>query len=112
MFESRGVMPAALWMFVLGLLLSWLPFVGPAIAGFVGGMQAGGVGAAIVASIIPSLLIAGLVLLISALFDLAWLGALLGIGAFMVLVFGSLPLIVGAFAGGALSERRGSSRLS
>lgn len=111
MFESRGILPATLWMFVLGLLLGWLPFVGPAIAGLVGGMQAGGVTNAIVASIIPSLLVAGLILLVSTLFDLAWLGALLGIGIFMVLVFGSLPLVAGAFAGGWLSERRGSREL-
>ena len=107
MFESRGVWPAALWMFVLGLLLGWLPFIGPAIAGVVGGLQAGAIGAALVASIIPSLLVAGAILLISALFDVAWLGALLGIGVFMVLVFGSLPLIGGALVGGALSARRG-----
>lgn len=107
MFDSRGVLPAALWMVALGLLLGWLPFVGPAIAGFVGGLQAGGIGAAILASIIPSLLVAGAILLISALFDIAWLGALLGIGVFMVLVFGSLPLIGGAWVGGAVSERRG-----
>lgn len=106
MFDSKGVLPATLWMVGLGLLLGWLPFVGPAIAGFVGGLQAGGVGAAILASIIPSLLVAGAILLISALFDIAWLGALLGIGVFMVLVFGSLPLIAGAWAGGVLSERR------
>ena len=106
MFDSKGVLRAALWMVVLGLLLGWLPFVGPAIAGLVGGLQAGGIGAAILASIIPSLLVAGAILLISTLFDLAWLGALLGIGVFMVLVFGSLPLIAGAFAGGWWTERR------
>ena len=109
MFESRGIMPAALWMFVLGLLLGWLPFIGPAIAGIVGGLQAGGAGTALAAAIIPSLLVAGLVLLVSALFDVAWLGALLGIGAFMVLVFGSLPLVVGALIGGMVSERRTTS---
>jgi hypothetical protein len=108
MFESRGILPATLWMFVLGLLLGWLPFIGPGIAGLVGGLQAGGVRNALIASILPSILVAGVVLLISVLLDLAWLGALLGIGAFMVVVFGSLPLVVGAWAGGALSERRGS----
>jgi hypothetical protein len=108
MFEARGVLPAALWMFVLGLLLGWLPFIGPAVAGLVGGLQAGGVTSALVAAIIPSILVAGAILLISTLLDIAWIGALLGIGIFMVLAFGSLPLIVGAWAGGALSERRGT----
>lgn len=111
MFESRGVLPATLWMFVLGLLLGWLPFIGPAIAGLVGGLQAGGVGNALVASILPSLMVAGFVLLITALLDVAWLGALLGIGLFMVLLFGSLPLIAGAWVGGALSNRRTSREI-
>jgi hypothetical protein len=108
MFEARGILPAALWMFVLALLLGWLPFVGPAIAGLVGGLQAGGVTSALVAAVIPSLLVAGVILLLSTLIDVAWIGALLGVGAFMVLVIGSLPLLAGAWAGGALSERRGS----
>jgi hypothetical protein len=106
MFGSKGILPATVWMVVLSLLLGWLPFVGPAIAGLVGGMQAGGVTNAMIASAIPALLVAGVVWAISALLDLAILGVFLGIGAFMVLVVGSLPLVAGAWAGGTLSERR------
>src|SRR5262249_43429454 len=41
------------WMFIISLLLFWLPVVGPLIAGLVGGRKAGGVGNAIVAVFLP-----------------------------------------------------------
>ena len=97
-------------MFVLALLLGWLPFIGPAAAGLVGGMRAGGLTNALIAAIIPSFLVAGFVLLLSAVLDLPLAGVFLGIGAFMVLVIGSLPLLAGAWAGGTLSERQGRRR--
>jgi hypothetical protein len=106
MFDNRGVWPAWLWMFILSLLLGWLPFVGPAIAGFVGGLQAGSVGSALVAAIIPSLIVAGLIFLLGSVLNLAIVAALVGIGLFMVLLIGTVPLLLGAWVGGAMSERR------
>lgn len=59
MLSNRGVWPAWLWMFVLALLLGWIPFIGPAIAGFVGGLQAGDTRSALIAALIPSVIVAG-----------------------------------------------------
>src|SRR5918999_3485772 len=70
MFSNRGVWPAWLWMFILALLLGWLPFIGPAIAGFVGGLQAGDAGSALVAAIIPSIIVAALIFLLGAVVGL------------------------------------------
>jgi hypothetical protein len=110
MFDNRGILPAALWMFGLSLVLGWLPFIGPAVAGVVGGLQAGGVANALVAAVIPAALVAALAWLFGVVLDLAILGALLGAGLFMVLVIGALPLLAGAWLGGTLSERRERSR--
>lgn len=110
MFDQRGVLPAAVWMFVLSLLLGWLPLVGPAIAGLVGGLQAGTVGNALLAAIIPAVLAAAAIWLFGAVLDLAIVGALLGAGLFMILLIGALPLLAGAWLGGTLSERRGRGR--
>ena len=107
--SNRGVWPAWLIMLVLSILLGWLPFVGPAIAGFVGGMQAGATGPAIIAALIPAVAVTAFVWILGALFDIAFVAALLGIGIFMVLVVGALPLLVGAFAGGWMAEGRRSS---
>src|SRR5437764_350415 len=68
MAEHRGsVGSAILWMFVLSVLLFWLPIFGPLIAGFVGGRKAGSVGNAIVAVILPGLVF-GVVLFLLASF--------------------------------------------
>jgi hypothetical protein len=104
--SNRGVWPAWLIMFVLSLLLGWLPFIGPAIAGWVGGMQAGSTGSALVAAIIPAVILTAFLWLIGIVLDFALLATLLGIGLFMVLVVGALPLLVGAWIGGAMSESR------
>ena len=107
--RNRGVWPAWLIMFVLSVLLGWLPIIGPAIAGYVGGMQAGSTGSAMVAALVPAVAVTAIVWLLGAVLDIAILATLLGIGVFMVLVIGALPLLVGAFAGGWMAEGRRSS---
>ncbi|HUF05818.1 MAG TPA: zinc ribbon domain-containing protein [Candidatus Binatia bacterium] len=104
--SNRGVWPAWLWMFILSLLLGWLPLIGPAIAGFVGGLQAGAVGAALIAAIIPSLLVAAFIFLLSTVLALPILGVLAGMGIFVILLVGTLPLLAGAWIGGVVAERR------
>ena len=57
--ENEGSLTAAVfWMLLISLLLFWLPFVGPLIAGIVGGRAAGSVGSALVAVIAPCIIIA------------------------------------------------------
>jgi hypothetical protein len=104
--SNRGVWPAWLWMFVLALLLGWIPFIGPAIAGYVGGLQAGDVGSALVAAIIPSLIVAALILVLGTVIALPLIGALVGAGIFVVLLVGTVPLLIGAGLGGYMADRR------
>lgn len=108
--SNRGVWPAWLIMFVLALLLGWLPFIGPAIAGWIGGYQAGSTGSAIVAALVPAILVTAFVWLLGFVLDFGLLAGLLGIGLFMVLAIGALPLLVGAFVGGWMAEGRSASR--
>lgn len=103
---SEGVWPAWLVMFILALLLGWIPFIGPAIAGLAGGYLAGTVGAALVAAIIPSLVVALVAFLVGTLFGLPLVGVLVGTGALLVLLIGTIPLLLGAWLGGWMSERR------
>lgn len=106
MLSNRGVWPAWLWMFVLALLLGWIPFIGPAIAGFVGGLQAGDTRSALIASLIPSVIVAAVLLVLGSVVGVPIIAALVGAGLLVVLLIGSLPLIAGAFIGGMVSERR------
>jgi len=49
-----GVLRGMLWCVVLGALLFWLPLLGPALAGYVGGRKSGGPVRAVVAVAIPA----------------------------------------------------------
>jgi len=105
-FNNRGIWPAWLWMFLLALLLGWLPFLGPAIAGFVGGLTAGDTRSALIASLIPSVIVAGVLLVLGSVVGVPILAAIAGAGLLVILVVASLPLVAGAFIGGMVSERR------
>jgi hypothetical protein len=91
---------AILWMFVLSVLLFWLPILGPLIAGFVGGRKAGGVGNAIVAVILPGVVFGVvLFLLASMLTGMPILGFLAGAGGAVLALAHIGPLLLGAILG-------------
>jgi hypothetical protein len=92
------------WMFLISILLFWLPLAGPLIAGVVGGQKAGGVGPAIIAVFLP-IAVTGIALFFfgSALTGLPLIGAIAGLGAFALLVAHVGPMLLGAIIGGLLA---------
>jgi hypothetical protein len=101
--RKGGLGSAMVWMFVLSLLLFWLPLLGMFIAGLVGGRKAGSVGTALLAVFLPGLVVAGLMfLLATALTGMPLLGAIAGLGAGVLVVANVVPLIAGAVVGGLL----------
>lgn len=102
--DRGSVGSATLWMIGLSILLFWLPTVGPLIAGFVGGRKAGSVGSAIVAAIIPAILVGVLLFVLGTLVELPIIGALVGAGVLFIILFESIPLLIGAVGGGAINE--------
>ncbi len=93
------------WMFVISLLLFWLPVIGPLIAGIVGGKKSGGVGPAIAAVFLPIVVLgAALTFFASALTGIPLLGAVLGLGAAAILVTHVGPLLLGAIIGGLMAS--------
>jgi hypothetical protein len=99
--QQGSILSGTLWMIGLAILLFWLPVVGPLIAGFVGGRKSGGIGSALIASIIPALLAAGLLLLIGTAVGLPLIGAIAGAGLFVVLLVETIPMMLAAIVGGA-----------
>lgn len=98
--RTGSIGSAILWMFILSILLFWLPIIGPLIAGFVGGRKAGTVGDAVLAVIIPGVCFGvGLFLLTAVLTGMPLIGFIAGAGgAFLVLAHvGSL--LIGAIIG-------------
>jgi hypothetical protein len=95
---------AMAWMFVLSILLFWLPVLGMFIAGLVGGKKAGGVGTAVAAVLLPAAVVGGVMFLMTAaLLGMPILGAIAGLGAGALVVANVVPLLVGAIIGGVLA---------
>ncbi len=102
--KKGSIGAAVVWMFVISLLLFWLPVFGPLIAGVVGGKRAGGVGPAIVAVFFPAIALGVFFLVFStALTALPLVGLLAGAGGFLLAASGVGMLLAGAIVGGVLA---------
>jgi len=102
--KQTRIIGGAIWMFVISILLFWLPVAGPLIAGVVGGKKAGGVGPAILAALLPAIVV-GIALFVFAtvLTGIPLLGAVAGAGGFALVAAHVGPLLVGAIIGGVLA---------
>jgi hypothetical protein len=91
------------WMLVLSVLLFWMPVLGPLIAGFVGGRKSGSVGNAILAALLPGLLIGAIAFFFGSLFTLNPLfGFLAGLGGVGLALAHVGPMLVAAIVGAVL----------
>jgi hypothetical protein len=103
--NKGSVVSAMVWMFVLSLVLFWLPVIGGLIAGFVGGRKAGSVGSAIVAVFLPGIVFfLAIFLLAASLVGLPLVGLAAGMGGIMLSVLHVGPLLIGAIIGGATAH--------
>ncbi len=94
---------AILWMFVLSILLFWLPLLGPLIAGFVGGRKAGTLGNAVLAVLLPGIVFAvAFFFLATVLTGLPIFGFLAGAGGLVMAAAHVGPLLLGAVVGAIL----------
>ena len=91
-------------MFVGGIILAFIPFIGPFIAGIIGGKIVNGSRRAALAALLPAVVSAVGILLLSILGGpIAFLGGLAGGLVFiLVAVVHGLALLAGALIGGAL----------
>jgi hypothetical protein len=91
------------WMLVLSILLFWMPVVGPLIAGFVGGRKSGGVGNAILAALLPGVIIGAIAFFFASIFTLNPLfGFLAGMGGAGLALAHVGPMLVAAIVGAAI----------
>jgi hypothetical protein len=103
--ENKGsIIMAMIWMFVISLLLFWLPALGPLIAGIVGGKVAGSVGGGFLAVLLPGLILAlALFFAGTMLTGLPLIGAIAGGSVIVLVVIQVAPLLIGALIGGLLA---------
>ena len=105
---KRGSIVSAIgWMFLLEILLFWIPFVGSLIAGIVGGRKAGSLGNAIIAVFLPVVVFSLLLgLMATALVTIPLVGAFAGLGGFVFATTHVGPLLLGAIIGGLTVNKR------
>ncbi len=102
--DKDSVAVASLIMVGLAILIGWIPIVGPAIAGYVGGRKAGSPGRGFVAGLIPAAIVGVLVGLILALFDLPVIGTVTGFAVAIWVAIEAIPLLVAAAIGGWVDQ--------
>lgn len=102
--DKDSIVVASLIMVVLAILIGWVPVVGPAVAGYVGGRKAGSAGRGLIAGLIPALIVGILVGVILALFDLPIIGTVTGFAIAIWVAIEAIPLLIAAAVGGWLDE--------
>lgn len=103
---KKGSMSSAMtWMFVISVLLFWLPVAGPLLAGIVGGKKAGSIGRSVAAVLLPGLILGILLFIDAAIFTgIPLIGFIAGFGG-LALAFAHIgPLLLGAIIGGLFAE--------
>jgi hypothetical protein len=105
MSEAKGsIIGGIIWMFVISLLLFWLPFIGPLVAGIVGGKKSGGIGNALLAVFLPAIVFGILLFFVAtSLTGLPVIGAIAGAGGLILALAHIGPLLIGAIIGGILA---------
>lgn len=88
----------------LAILIGWIPIVGPAVAGYIGGRKAGSPGRGFVAGLIPAVIVGILVVVILALFDLPIIGTVTGFAVAIWVAIEAIPLLIAALIGGWVDE--------
>lgn len=104
--KRSSIVAGAAWMVVISLVLFFLPAINGLIAGAVGGHKVGSVGRALLASVLPALVLASCLWLLLAVFQLPFVGLLAGFAVGTLIVVSDLGLFVGAAIGGAISPRQ------
>ena len=101
--RAKASIPAAIvWMFVISVLLFWMPVIGGFIAGFVGGRKAGSIGRALAAVFLPGVVFGVLLgLLAGSLIGFPLVDAVVALGGSVLAVAHVGPMLIGAVIGGA-----------
>jgi len=101
--KNGSIISGIFWMFLISILLFWLPGFGPLIAGIVGGKKSGGVVNAIIAVILPAAVLGIFLFLFTSLLTGApIIGFVAGAGSFILVISNVGPLLIGAIIGGIL----------
>ncbi|HKN86262.1 MAG TPA: hypothetical protein VJV04_05350 [Nitrospiraceae bacterium] len=97
--HHAGIVMGAIWMVVLSLALFFIPGVNGLIAGLVGGYLVGSLGRAMVAAVLPALIVAAGLWVLLAAVGMPILGLFAGAAITVLIVLAELGLFLGAALG-------------
>jgi hypothetical protein len=102
--SSGSVFWGGFWMFLISILLFWLPGIGSLIAGVVGGKVAGSVGNALLAALLPAMALGILFFLFASMIThFVAIVVLAALGGFILGLTHAGMLLLGAIIGGVIS---------
>jgi hypothetical protein len=104
--RTSPILAGTLWMLGISLVLSFIPIINGFIGGLVGGYKVGTARRAVVAALLPAVILAVASSVILAAFDLPVIGIFSGLTLGAVAVFSSLGMVAGAALGGGVANRR------
>ena len=102
--NQGSVLGGSIWMVVISALLFWLPGIGGFIGGLVGGKASGGVGSALLAWLLSSILVGALFATFGTLLTgMVLVGFIAGLGGLVIAFLDAGGRLLGAIIGGALA---------
>jgi hypothetical protein len=104
--RRSSIVIGSIWMVFLSLALFFVPLLNGLIAGAVGGYKVGGVGRALVAAILPAVVVGTGLWIAFAFFEAPVWGFLAGAAVGIIILLADLGLFIGAVVGGALGSRQ------
>lgn len=104
--DRSSVVGGSIWMVGLSLVLFFIPGINGLIGGLVGGYKVGSVGRALMAAILPAIVVGFGMWLLMVAFDLPLIGIAAGFAVGILVLLADLGLFIGAAIGGALSSHR------
>lgn len=107
--DRKNIVTGSLWMVGLSILLFFVPGINGLVGGFVGGYKVGGVQRALLAAVLPALVVAAGLWALMAVMDLGVLGLFAGLAIGGVILFSDIGLFIGAAIGGAVSNKKNTS---
>lgn len=107
--SHTGTLAGAIWMVVISLALFFLPGINGLIAGLVGGYMIGTVGRALIAALLPALIIAAGLWALLSIVGLPVIGFLAGTAVTILIASSDVALFLGAFLGAAVHQMLGHS---
>lgn len=110
--ENDNIVLASIYMVLITLALFFLPLLNGIIGGAVGGYKAGTPGRAMLAALLPAVVVGAGLWIIFGVFGGPVLGFFAGAAAGLLVILADVGMFIGAVIGGYFAETRGPKRLA